>query len=112
MRKWRTEKFQKPGGTYWTLSSGKDKGRVRIALKYISAERAALARDAMQAEEDAGTVSRVLAMHAKDPQGAIDYLMGDSDDDLGEILPASTVNYGRMALRDYQRTVYAPRRAV
>lgn len=110
MATWRKEPVRSAGGVSWRLVRGRGDDRIRANLGRIpelDAERA-LAR--MQAEEDAGTVSRILAWHDEDQATAIRYLVGDAA--AAALLPAPLVDYGAMTLREYFDDVYAPWRRV
>jgi integrase len=109
-RKWRAERFSKAGGTYWFVTAGRNAGRIRIALKYVTAEQAERARDRIQLEEDRGTIARVLEQHAYDPEAVVELLAGDGPADLGE-LPAPATDHGRKPLRAYVADVYSKARA-
>lgn len=100
-RKWR--KPDRQDGDYWVLIRGKDRGRISLALGNIPEDEAAAALARIQREEDAGTVSRVLALHARDKQAAVRYLTDDN-----ALLPAAPTDYGGMTLREYHDEVYAP----
>lgn len=110
MGTWRIEKKTKTKGAYSVLVRGKGQDRVSVALRYVTVNEAENARQIMQAEEDAGTVSRILALHRKDPEAAIEHLVGGAR--LGDLLPAPDIDYGGLTLREYHTQVYAPWRKV
>lgn len=74
---WRLESRPRAHGLYWFLRTGRGADRKAVSLRYLAeAEaRAALAR--IQAEEDAGTVARVLALCERDLEAGVQYLVGD-----------------------------------
>lgn len=106
MARWRKERREKTRGTYWFLLRGKDRGRISVALKYVSEVEVERALAAIQIEEDAGTIARVLKMQKDDPDELVAYLTRDPS--LPRILPEPAIDYGGMKLREYYETVYAP----
>ena len=76
-----------------------------LALKYVTEAEAQLACATMQAEEDAGTASRVLARYAADADAAVRYLVGDPAEE--RLLPKPVPNYRLMTVRQYHETYYA-----
>lgn len=108
-RTWRKQAMNKPKGTYWILVVGRNEARQSISLGYVTEPEADRALATMQAEEDAGTVSRVLARHREAPDAAVRYLVGDPAE--VELLPAPEVDHGGLTLREYFETCYKPWRA-
>lgn len=102
---WRLDKQRRPKGTYYTLVIGSRDTRRAVSLGYVVEAAADAARRALQAEQDAGTVGRVLALHETDPEAVIAYLTGDQELEL-ELGP----DYASMTLAEYHAVVYAPHR--
>src|SRR5688572_30571511 len=105
--RWRARSLPRPRGIYWLLETGRNATRRTLSLGYVTDDEASRALVTLQAEEDAGTASRILdVLHTEDPGAAVDYLVGRAG--VATLLPAPRTDYGRMTLRDYQSDVYAP----
>ena len=108
-RTWRIRRYNKARGAYYAVECGRNDSRVSIALQYVAEDEAQTALSTIQAEEDAGTVDRVLALKDSDPEAARRYLLGDRG--VAELMPASNKQLGRLTLRRYLDEVWAPVRA-
>jgi integrase len=108
--RWRKEAVKSPGGTSWRLLRGRNDDRIRANLGRISERDAEKALVRMQAEEDGGTVQRVLALHESDPAAAVGYLVGDPA--VVALLPDPPIDYSVMPLREYFDKIYKPWRSV
>lgn len=104
MRPWRKE----PTRTGWRLVTGARADRVRVSLGRVTEAEAEAARVAMQRAEDRGDVGRVLALHERDADAAVRYLVGDPGLDASPVLP---VDHGALTLAAYQAEHYATWRA-
>lgn len=106
-RKWRTEKRRRSTAVFWRLVAGREK-RTLVSLGAVSEEQARAACERMQAMEDAGHAARWEALHAEDPQMALDMLLSDADLHAAlDPLP----DFANMALEDYIETEFGPWRA-
>lgn len=103
-RTWRLEPKRRSGGTYWLLLAGRNDDRVRLALGYLERPDAERARESMQREEDAGRAARVLELHQRDAEAAVQTLVGHPG--LAALLPPAKVDHARMTLREYFDTVF------
>ena len=106
---WRARSMNRARGAYWLLESGRARNRRTVSLRYVTEAQASTALARIQAEEDAGTVARVFALHAEDPDAAIRYLLGD--DAIADLLPEGPVDYASMTVETYFDEVFWPVRS-
>lgn len=108
-RSWRKEPVTYSAGTSWRLVAGspargdRPDTRVRINLGPVTEDQATAALARMQAHEDREAAGPIVDLYQQDKRGESDaraYLLGDPGK--AELLPAPTVDYASMRLRDYQ----------
>lgn len=106
-RKWRVEKRRRATAVFWRLVTGREE-RVLVSLGPVTEEQANAARDRMQAIEDAGHAAKWAALHAENPERALDMLLLDTD--LFAALDP-VPDYANMALEEYVEAEFGPWRA-
>lgn len=114
-RRWRKTRQTLKGRAYWSLQAGaRGKGRVALALGYVTEDEAETALQAMQDEEmkTCGTpyYDRILRLYKKDKQAARDYLQGDSAIEALFGIGAVEPNWKHLSLREYVDNHYGPHR--
>ncbi|MCB9678208.1 MAG: hypothetical protein H6737_24115 [Alphaproteobacteria bacterium] len=109
MRTWNIERRRRQKGDYMVLRArSREHGDGVLPLGYVSEDAAQRAKEAMNEEEAAGTVARILKFAEDEPEDAAAFLTGDaSDRDAFSPTPA----FGTWSMKRYYEEVFAPARA-